>query len=309
MTKLKAEMIGYDSGWGCRNFECEDGFAALAAYRIMHKLRDLEVEVKWRGALGIKALGDHAILNTKEKTLPLIVEGNRRLANHVQYAIENRSIPIVIGGDHASAIGTWAGAVNALHAHQKFGLIWLDAHLDSHTYETSSQGKWGGWWHGQPVTALMGYGLPDLTRIGGIAPKLSPAHMTIIGIHSFEPAEQDFVKKHGIKTVSLEEVQKRGFDSVLQEALLRATTGTLGFGLSIDLDCFDPMDAPAVGASEDKGMRVKDTLPALKSIARHPQFKALEIAEFNPHKDKNDTTKKLIEDILTTVFAKNTPPL
>ena len=153
MSNLKAEIIGYDSGWGCRDYQCEDGPHTLPADRMLHKLRHLGVDAKWRGPLGLKHLGSHQELNTKEKTLPLVVEGLRRLFNHTKYAIENNSIPIVIGGDHSSAIGTWSGAVSALKAHQNFGLIWLDAHLDAHTNETSYQGKWGGWWHGQPVRA------------------------------------------------------------------------------------------------------------------------------------------------------------
>src|SRR3954467_5774643 len=124
---LNAEIIGYDSGWGCRDFACEDGPAAIPADNLLHKLRYLGVDAKWRGPLGLKFLGKHQQLNTKEKTLPLVIEGLRRLFNYTKYAVENKSIPIVIGGDHASAIGTWSGVVSALHAEQNFGLIWLDA--------------------------------------------------------------------------------------------------------------------------------------------------------------------------------------
>jgi arginase len=302
--QLKAEIIGYDSGWGCRDYQCEDGPGALAADRILHKLRHLGIDAKWRGGLGIKFLGRHDQMNTKEKTLPPLVEGLKRLFNYTRYAIENKSIPVVIGGDHSSAVATWSGAVAALGAEQKFGLIWLDAHLDAHTYETSKSGKWGGWWHGQPVSALIGHGLPEFKNIGGTAAKLSPKHISMIGIHSFEPEEAAFVKEHGIKVYSLEDVRQRGFKAIYTEALQRATEGTAGFGLSIDLDCFNPEDAPGVGATEDEGLNPIEILPIIRSVAHDPRFKALEIAEFNPHKDKHGKTGLLIEQIIENAFAK-----
>lgn len=301
---LKAEIIGYDSGWGCRDFHCEDGPSALRADVLLHSLRHRDVDAKWRGPLGIKFLGTHESLNTKEKTLPLVLEGLRRLFNHTKYALENKSVPVVIGGDHVSAVGTWAGVISAAQAHQKFGLIWLDAHLDAHTYETSKSGKWGGWWHGQPVSALLGHGLPELTTLGGMKAKIAPQHLSMIGIHSFEPEEEAFVKKHNIRVYYLDEIRQRGFAAVYAESLHRATEGTSGFGMTIDIDCFHPEDAPGVGTAESDGLRAKEVLPIIRSAARHPLFRALEIAEYNPHKDEAHKTRHLIEKIIENIFAK-----
>ncbi len=300
----KAEIIGYDSGWGCGNYLCEDGPASVRADHVLHQLSIRDVVAKWRGPLGLKFLGRHDALTTKEDTLPLVVEGLRRLFNCTNNAIENEYIPVVIGGDHASAIGTWSGVVAGLRAAQNFGLIWLDAHLDAHTYETSKYGKWGGWWHGQPVSALVGEGLPQLTGIGGARPTLSPEHISMIGIHSFEPQEKEFVQKHNIRVYYLDEVRERGFKEVYAEALQRATTGTAGFGMSIDIDCFDPEAAPGVGTPEKAGLIPAEVLPSIKAAARHPLFRALEITEFNPHNDKNHKTRTLVEDIIGSVFAK-----
>jgi len=303
-NSLTVEIISYDSGWGCRDHGCEDGPGAIPADQVLHTLSRLGVSAKWREPLGLRFLGDHASFDTKEKTLPLVTAGLNRLLNCVKHSVENKHIPVIIGGDHASAIGTWAGVTSALKSHGNFGLIWLDAHMDSHTYETSSQGKYGGWWHGQPVSTLLGHGLPELKDIGGITPKISPQHLSLIGVHSFEPAEENFVKKNNIRVYYLDEVEKRGFKTVYAEALKRATTGTAGFGLTIDLDCFDPKEAPGVSAIENKGLKAAEVLPIIRSAARHPLFKALEIAEFNPHKDKNNKTRLLIEKIIENIFAK-----
>ncbi len=303
--KLRTEIIGFDSGWGCKDFGCEDGPSALRADVMLADLAAAGVDAKWRGPMALRKLGTHQELDTKLKTLPVIKESLKRLLNLTKQAVENKNIPVVIGGDHSSAIGTWAGVVSALQSHQKFGLIWLDAHLDAHTYETSSQGKWGGWWHGQPVSALVGHGLPDFTRLGGNQPKISPQHLSMIGIHSFEPAEVEFVKNNNIRVYYLDEVKKRGFKAVFEEALVRATTGTNGFGMTIDLDSFNAKDAPGVGTCEGDGLVAAEVLPIIKSIAHHPQFKALEIAEFNPHNDRRNATRLLIEKLVKSVFTKD----
>ena len=301
---LRAEVIGFDSGWGCRDFRTEDGPHALLADSLLLRLRNQGVDTKWRGPLGLKFLGNHASMTTKEQTLEPTLEALRRLSNHVQMSVRQGNIPVVIGGDHSSAIGTWSGAVAATGAHLKFGLVWLDAHLDAHTYETSYQGKWGGWWHGQPVAALLGHGLPEFRRVGGNGAKISPDHLSIIGPHSFEPAELAFVKKHNIRVFFLEEVQARGFSACFDEAMQRATAGTDYFGLTIDLDAFQPADAPGVGAVEDRGLVAAEVLPIIKTIGWHPRFKALEIAEFNPYQDTQNKTRQLIEKLIESAFTK-----
>lgn len=302
---LRIDVIGYDSGWGCANWKCEDGPYALRADQMIRRLDEIGVRTHWQGALGIKHLGNHDLLTTKQQTLPLVVEGTDRLSRAVRRSVQNGHIPVVVGGDHTSAIGTWSGATVGNKSPCNFGLIWIDAHLDSHTYETSYQGKWGGWWHGQPVTALMGHGLPQLQSIGGIGAKLLPQHVSIIGPHSVEPAEIDFAKQHNMRVYYFDEVMDRGFNVVFAEALARATQGTAGFGLSIDLDAFHPSEAPGVGSCEDKGLTAKDVLPIIKSVGRHPLFRALEIAELNPHRDINGKTALLLENIVESVFTKD----
>lgn len=305
MQDQKVEIVGYDCGWGCRDYGCEDGPLALPIDQILQHLQKAGIAAKWRGPLGIKFFGNHTELNTKEKTLPLVREAIRRLAHHTSTITQNGHIPIVIGGDHSSAIGTWSGIVHALNAHQKFGLIWIDAHLDAHTHETSHQGKWGGWWHGQPVSALLGHGLPEFKNLMAVRKKISPEHMTIIGYHSFEPAEETFIRQQSVKTYSLADVQRLGFETVFKEALTRATAGTDGFGLSIDLDAFAGSEAPGVGTAEEDGLSAAPVLPILKSLAAHEKFKALEIAEFNPAKDQGQKTAHLIENLIKTIFTKD----
>lgn len=303
-NQLTLDIIGYDSGWGCGDYRCEDGPYKIPYDQIIARLAAQGVNTRWHAPLGIKHLAHHDDVATKDQSLPLLVEGLKRLAQRTDTSAQSRHIPLVIGGDHAAAMGTWPNIIKARKARENFGLIWIDAHLDCHTYETSSEGKWGGWWHGQPIPALMGYGLQPLTEIGGRGPKISPQHVSIIGAHSFEPSEKAFVERHGIRVYYLEEVEKRGFKAVFAEALARARGGTEGFGLSIDLDGFSAQDAPGVGTREDAGIMASDALPALAGLGHLPDFCGLEIVEYNPHKDIDGKTAQLVVELTARIFLK-----
>lgn len=292
------EVIGYDSGWGSADHGSADAPAALRKNLILDRFASAHIDIAWSGPLGLHNLADEEDIENKDDAFPHVVHANRRLHKKVSESIQNGRFPLVIGGDHSCAIGTWSAVTAALEAQQKFGLIWIDAHMDAHTPKTAHQGKWGGWWHGMPVACLMGKGEAELTHIGGEEIKLSGAHMSLIGVRSFEPGEQDFVKEHGIRVFGIEEVKDRGFSAVFQEALNRATRGTLGFGLSIDLDAFDPSEAPGTGSPETNGLFARDVLPALAAIAHSPLLRAAEIVEYNPHNDSGNKTLGLLENLL-----------
>lgn len=298
--KLAIDIIGYDCGWGCADYGCEDGPAHIDMAQVLQALQSHDA--KWLGALGIKTLGSHDTLDTKEKTLSLVQEALKRLSSRARDAAMAGRIPVTVGGDHSSAIGTFSGVISARQNAGRFGLIWMDAHMDAHTFETSYQGKWGGWWHGQPLASLTGQGLPAFTKLCGDMTKINPAHVSIIGPHSYEQAEVDYTKQYGIRVYYLEEVRARGFKAVFEEALARATTGTDGFGLSIDLDGFRGADAPGVGTAEEDGMVAAEVLPILESVAQHPLFQALEIVEFNPHNDIDHKTAQLVTRLFRSIF-------
>ncbi len=303
---LKVEIIGYDSGWGGQDFGCEDGPEQAQINQIQHKLRHLDVEGKWRGALGIQFLGKHDDIIDQEQSLPLLVEGLKRLFNHVKHALEQQYTPIVIGGDHSSAMATWAGVASTMEKNKKLGLIWISAHMSAHTAETAEDSrKWKEWWHGQPIATLLGEGTKELKKINHKKQTILPDNLTLIGVRNFDTAEKSFLRQHKVKVYDIDDVKEAGFDKVLKKAIERATDGTDGFGISIALDAFDPKDAPAVSNPERDGLKIKSVLPTLKSIGHHSMFKALEFAEFNPHNDIENKTTLLMANIIKSVFTPN----
>ncbi len=178
------------------------------------------------------------------------------------------------------------------------GLIWIDAHMDSHTYETSpSKG-----FHGMPLAALLGQGEPELVNLEGIAPKLNPKHVVLMGIRSFEEGEQKLLEKLNVRIMYMDEIKSRGFDKCFEEALSIVKNGTKNFGVSLDLDFFDPKFAPATPSLEPNGEDPKNVLPSFAKLKLESKFAALEIVEFNPKTDVNGITLNLIQDVMKSIF-------
>lgn len=204
----------------------------------------------------------------------------------------------VIGGDHSCAIGTWSGLSHSLRDTGPMGLIWVDAHMDSHTPETTESGNI----HGMPLATLLGYGDTLLTSIGDSKPKILPEHVCLIGIRSFEEDEAKLLASLNVSVMTMNEVNDIGMDAAIKEALRIVKNGTCGFGISIDVDGFDPVDAPGTGIHEANGLHADDFLRAISQCRE--DLLGVEIAEYDPNRDIDDKTQTLIIDILETFFIK-----
>lgn len=225
--------------------------------------------------------------------LQIIEQQCHQLANHVLRLTQDKQFFIVLGGDHSSAIGTWSGAKSALK-NNPLGLIWIDAHMDSHTPQTTLTGNV----HGMPLACLLGYGNPSLTTILTHSPVLDPANVCLIGVRSFEEAEAALLNRLNVRIFYMDEVKERGMTAVMQEALSIVTKNTGIFGLSLDIDSIDPRDAPATDVSEPNGIRAHSLCDALSILAEHPQFIGAEIVEFDPSRDHDHKTEKLIPELI-----------
>ena len=297
----KISIIGAAMGWGSRNSGCEKGAEVLL--NSSHLKLFLE-EYPSAGLAGILASQTSGVGKRKppEVALPFVADFNQRLCEKVGSVLRHDGFPVVLGGDHSIAMGTWSAVTAHLEAQDKFGLIWMDAHMDAHTPKTRDEGKWGGKYHGQPLAVLLGEGEEELTSIGASGRKISPEHVCLIGIRSYEPGERAFLESLGVRVFYMDEVEKRGFQAVFDEALEIATSGTKGFGVSVDLDGFDPQDAPAVGTREKGGFRKKDVLKSFEKLTEKDGFLAFEITEFNPSRDKNKKTEELVYQMLSSIF-------
>lgn len=221
-------------------------------------------------------------------TVAAIAELCERLAVRVEKVLGSGGFPVVIGGDHSCAIGTWGGVHRWLGERGPLGLIWIDAHMDSHTFATTPSRAL----NGMPLACLLGYGEKGLTGVAGAEPKLHPAHVCLLGTRSFEGGEAAFLDKLGVRVIGMEEIRRHGMKKALAEARAIAGNGTAGYGLSMDLDVLDPLEESGVGSPEPAGLRCRELEQALRQLCGDPALLALEIVEYNPHRDRDLRTAK-----------------
>jgi arginase len=201
---------------------------------------------------------------------------------------------VVIGGDHSIAIGTWSGVSDALRQRGPLGLVWIDAHMDMHTPSTSPSGAF----NGMPIACLLGYGEPELTAIAKTGPAIDPRHICLVGVRSFEAEEGALAGRLGIPVIDMSAVHRDGIGAALQKAQEISTNGTAGYGVSLDLDAFDPADAPGVGTPAPNGLDAAEFLAPWSRLVRDPRCLAIEIVEFNPSRDRFGRTARLMCDII-----------
>lgn len=205
---------------------------------------------------------------------------------------------VALGGDHSAAIGLWSGVARTVPP-GGFGLIWIDAHMDAHTFATTPSRMI----HGMPVAALLGQGDHSLTALAGLRPAVASDHLCLIGTRSWEDGEAALLERLGVRVIKMPEVARRGFAAALAEAVAIASDGTANFGVSIDIDAFDPAEITGTGIHVADGLSPDDVRRALHGLRGQPKLAGVEIAEYNPHRDRDRQTAQLIGDLILAIFG------
>jgi arginase len=270
-------IIGAASGAGAPDPACAEGPDALRHYRVFH---DTPLQhVAWDAILRVPRA-------QQDTPLHAVAALNTRLAAEVETTLKAGHFPLVVGGDHSCAIGTWSGVHHAFAGKGPIGLIWIDAHMDSHTFATTPSGQI----HGMPLACLLGHGETALTGIDGPEAKLRPEHVCLIGVRSCEAGEAALLHRLGVRVFGMDEIRRRGLAEVFDEALAIVRQGTAGFGVSVDLDALDPEEEPGVGSPVPGGLHRDELAAALSRLRSDPAFVAMEIAEYNPRRDRRHAT-------------------
>jgi len=222
---------------------------------------------------------------------------NQSISRFSQHWTEQNQAFLVIGGDHSCALGTWGGVLNGLQQPDKFGLIWLDAHMDAHTFATSPSGNI----HGMPLAALLGKADKKLAAMYPGSDFIKPENLILIGVRSYEHEEYDLLKQTKVEIIFAEQID--GLAQVLTKAIDKLSLSCQVIGISIDLDFIDPDDAPGVETPAQGGIKAEELLKALALINRHPKICGLEISEFNPEKDSENKTLHLMKKIIEAFYG------
>lgn len=233
--------------------------------------------------------------------LPQIAATCKSLGALVAQALAEGKIPIVLGGDHSIAAGTVAGVAGFFRARQeKTGLLWIDAHADMNTPQSSPSGNV----HGMPLACCAGVGPDELTGMFGFAPKVEPGNIALVGIRDVDSMERANIRDIGVRAFTMRDIDERGMRLVMDEAIAIATHGTAGFHLSLDMDFVDPEFAPGVGTPVRGGATYREAHLAMEVICDSGRMLSMEVVEVNPVIDEVNRTAELAVELILSAMGK-----
>jgi arginase len=266
------------------------------------RLEALGHQVTDGGNIRVEIAETQASGNKSARYLKEITETCTRTAEAVLKTLQEGITPLVLGGDHSLAAGSVSGVAEFYRRRgEKIGVLWIDAHSDINTPETSPSGNV----HGMPLAALVGLGPESLGNIFGYSPKVAPENTVLIGVRDIDAAERDNIRRAGIAEVfTMRDIDERGMRTVMEEALRAAGNGTAGYHVSLDMDWIDPEDAPGVGTPVRGGATYREAHLAMEIIADYGRMVSFEMVEVNPVIDEHNRTADLAVELACSAFGK-----
>lgn len=230
------------------------------------------------------------------KYLDAIIDVNTNLAHSVYASHQSGSFPLVVGGDHSLGLGSISGSSRA---HKNLAVIWMDAHGDINTHDTSSSGNI----HGMPLAKAMGIGYEDLANVYFEGVKVPKENVFIVGARDLDEGEIELIEREQLNVITADEIHEKSIETVWEEINAKLVAqGVEAIHLSFDLDFIDSAFVPGTGTPVPGGMDVAQTKFMLKSIASTGMVKAMDFVELNVLLDRNDTTAELAADLINWTF-------
>lgn len=300
MRKKKVDLIGVPMDLGAGRRGVDMGPSAFRIAHIVERIAALGYEV---GELGDIEVPIPEMLERGEdraRFLAEIAHVCEALYERVAASLESSCLPIVMGGDHSLSVGSVAGsAAAARDAGVPLGLIWVDAHADMNTPETSPSGNV----HGMPLAACLGNGPPELVSIGGAEPSVSPGRTALLGLRNLDEKEKQLVRDSGAHAYTMSEIDQRGLYAVFREALDFATADGARLHLSFDLDSVDPTVAPGVGTPVRGGLSYREAHLIMETAAECGALTTLDLVEVNPILDARNATADLAVELALSAIG------
>lgn len=295
-------LIGVPLDLGASRRGVDMGPSALRIANLTQNLERLGFDVEDTGNLPVPQR-ESVRRPGGDTELSAITAVCRELAQHTATAIREGAFPLVIGGDHSLSAGSVAGAATALADRgEELGVIWLDAHGDINTPESSLSGNV----HGMPVAHLLGLGDPDMASISAQKPALRPEHLVYVGLRDVDAAESKLIRELGIHAYTMRDVDERGLTTVLREAIARVGAATGGIYLSCDADWIDPSEAPGVGTPVPGGATYREAHLAMELLADTGRLVGMDLVEINPVLDRANRTAELAVELIASALGKRT---
>jgi arginase len=297
----KIRILGVPMDLGASRRGVDMGPSALRVAGLQARLKQLGHQVEDIGNIPVKQPEEQHYGDKRAKYLTEIAETCQGLAGTVERTLAEEMLPVILGGDHSIAAGSVAGVSSFYRKQSKrIGFLWLDAHGDMNTPETSPSGNV----HGMPLAAVMGYGAPELTEICGYKPKVEPRNIAMVGIRDLDAKERRLVKESGVHVFTMRDIDERGMREVMAEALRFAADDTDGIAVSLDMDFVDPSEAPGVGTPVRGGVTYREAHLALEMIADSRALVSFELVEINPVIDEHNNTATLGVELVLSGLGK-----
>lgn len=299
--KKAVSVLGVPLGYGASMAGVDIGPAALRVARLHERIARLGYSVDDRGDMRLERPRTHPEEGEKLKYVREISSACEELAAEVEAILAANQLPLVLGGDHSIAIGSFSGAASYYKKQQQtLGLIWFDAHADMNTPESTPSGNI----HGMPLAALLGYGTPELVNVAGFAPKLDPRLTAHVGARDVDQGERELINKLGVRFFTMREIDERGMSACMDDAIAIASGGTAGYAVTFDVDVLDPGDAPGSGTLVRGGLTYREAHLGMEKVAEAGGMRALEIVEINTALDVNNKTAELGVELILSALGK-----
>jgi arginase len=297
----KIRIIGVPMDLGQSRRGVDMGPSALRVAGLQSRLKQLGHSVEDIGNVAVKQPEEQHYGEKRAKYLNEIAETCRGLAEMTERTLSEGYLPLVLGGDHSIAIGSFAGVSDCFRKQsKKAGCLWLDAHGDMNTPESSPSGNV----HGMPLAALIGYGAPELVELLGYKPKAEPRNVSLVGVRDLDARERRLLKDSGVHALTMRDIDERGMREVMSEALRFASDDTDGIAVSLDMDFVDPADAPGVGTPVRGGVTYREAHLAMEMIADSEAMVSFEVVEINPVIDLHNKTALLGVEMILSALGK-----
>ena len=293
---MQIDLIGVPVDLGAGRRGVDMGPSAIRYAHLNQKLADLGYTVEDNGNIEVPIQEVCEITDPKLKYIDCIIPMGRRIAGAVATAIQAGHFPLVLGGDHSLSVGSISGAAK----HKKLGVIWVDAHADFNTPETTPSGNI----HGMPLAALCGLGDSRLVSLWDETPPiLDPKRVAVIGARDLDLGEKRNLREAGVMVQSMEQIDRLGMVAALEKAIERVSRDVDGIYLSFDMDSLDPRHAPGVGTPVNGGLTFREAHLACEVIAETGKLIGMDMVEVNPILDVQNQTALLAVEFIRSALG------
>lgn len=295
------QIIGYPSDLGAGRRGVDMGPSALRIAGITRKLETLGYTVTDEGDIPVHALEIGEEGSSNLKFLTEIARATTILAERVESALDANRFPLILGGDHSMGIGSLGGvAAHCKREGKRLGVVWIDAHADMNTPETTPSGNI----HGMPLAVAMGLGHPKLKAIGGDFVKVQPENVVIIAARDLDAGEVELIKRLNLSAYTMFDIDKRGIYPIIAEVVEKLRPQIDHLHVSFDLDSVDPLVAPGVGTPVPGGLSFREAHFVMEYLAETQMVGSLDVTEVNPILDTRNSTAVFATEVVSSCMGK-----